>query len=99
MPKQVVRARPEVDDGAGPYVRLGWGKDAGYVELGTAVPEGEGKLMLPNRTPQGPDEPAWGEVIGGGEDVGWFVQLDRDGINQLIRHLREARNQAYGRDE
>lgn len=30
---------------------------------------------------------------------GWFVTLDRTGINDLIRHLRKARDQAFGRDE
>ncbi len=28
-----------------------------------------------------------------------FVDLDRAGINKLIRALREARDKAYGRDE
>jgi hypothetical protein len=36
--------------------------------------------------------------------VGWsseagHVHLDRRGINDLIRHLRRARDQAFGRDE
>jgi hypothetical protein len=30
---------------------------------------------------------------------GWFVSLDRRKINDLIRHLRRARDQAFGRDE
>lgn len=30
---------------------------------------------------------------------GWYVDLDRHKINDLIRHLRRARDQAYGRDE
>lgn len=30
---------------------------------------------------------------------GFFVDVDRRGINDLIRHLRRARDQAYGRDE
>jgi len=33
----------------------------------------------------------------GGE--GWHVSLDRRQINELIRHLRRARDQAFGRDE
>lgn len=33
------------------------------------------------------------------EGNGWFVTLDRAGINALVRHLRRARDQAYGRDE
>lgn len=30
---------------------------------------------------------------------GWYVDLDRDQINRLIRNLRKARDQAYGADE
>lgn len=30
---------------------------------------------------------------------GWFVSVDRGGINHLIRTLRKARDQAYGADE
>lgn len=29
----------------------------------------------------------------------WHMQLDRAGINRLIRTLRQARDDAYGRDE
>lgn len=32
------------------------------------------------------------------EGNGWFVQLDRSGLNRLIRTLRKARDQAYGSD-
>lgn len=32
------------------------------------------------------------------EGNGWFVQLDRAGINRLIRTLRRARDDAYGSD-
>jgi len=30
---------------------------------------------------------------------GWYCDLDRKGINDLIRNLRKARDQAFGRDE
>jgi hypothetical protein len=32
------------------------------------------------------------------EGNGWFVQLDRAGLNRLIRSLRKARDQAFGTD-
>jgi hypothetical protein len=32
-------------------------------------------------------------------ESGWWVGLDRDGCNRLIRALRKARDGAYGRDE
>jgi hypothetical protein len=44
------------------------------------------------------------EVPGPGEDpipvgYGMHCELDRRGINDLIRHLRRARDHAFGRDE
>jgi hypothetical protein len=33
------------------------------------------------------------------ETEGWYGTLDRHAINRLIRVLRRARDQAYGRDE
>jgi hypothetical protein len=35
----------------------------------------------------------------GSPEYGWFVDLDRHRINQLIRVLRRARDQAFGKDE
>lgn len=35
----------------------------------------------------------------GVEANGWFMQLDRGGINHAIKVLRQARDQAYGKDE
>ena len=51
-----------------------------------------------------PDEPQFiGELIAveGPMPVqeGFYVNLDRRGINELIRVLRRARDQAFGRDE
>jgi hypothetical protein len=43
------------------------------------------------------------EVSPPGVDIlasyGFHVELDRDGINEVIRKLRRARDQAFGRDE
>lgn len=91
MPNETIRSRHEFDDGAGPFLNIGWGREAGYVQLGTTVPEGEGKLMV-----RGPDGWIDGDAVGAS---GWFVQLDRDGINRAIRTMRRARDQAFGRDE
>jgi hypothetical protein len=33
------------------------------------------------------------------EGNGWFVTLDRAGINRAIRALRQARDDAFGKDE
>lgn len=35
----------------------------------------------------------------GSRESGLYVDLDRGGINNLIRLLRKARDQAFGRDE
>ena len=35
----------------------------------------------------------------GPEANGWFIQLDRAGINRAIATLRRARDQAFGKDE
>ena len=43
------------------------------------------------------DEPPAASEIGDGQ--GWFVSLERCDINDLIRYLRRARDQAFGRDE
>lgn len=91
MPSETIRSRVEIDDGAGPYLNIGWGRDGGYVQLGTVVPEGQGQLQV-----RGPD--GWIETDSVG-DVGWYVQLDREGINRAIRTLRRARDVAFGRDE
>lgn len=41
-----------------------------------------------------------GRVLEPGPDAnGWFIQLDRHGVNRLIRVLRRARDDAAGRDE
>jgi hypothetical protein len=32
-------------------------------------------------------------------DGGWYISLDRRAINDTIRHLRKARDQAFGPDE
>lgn len=40
-----------------------------------------------------------GEPLNANDDEGWYIDLDRQGINNLIRRLRQARDRAYGRDE
>lgn len=64
----------------------------GHVAVATAkLAEGADRTQewLPASGDQ-PPRPAWD---------GMYVPLDRDQINHLIRQLRAARDQAYGRDE
>ena len=75
MPKEIIRCD---QDEATVQAELGWGREAGYVQLGTTN---------------------WSiETNPGDPTRGWFVTLDRHGINRLIRALRKARDQAFGAD-
>ena len=77
MPNQLTGEGPQPD--TIPFVRVGWNRDAGDVQIATTAPDGVSLQPTP-------------------EGNGWFVNLDRDGINRLIRALRKARDAAYGSD-
>ena len=70
-----------------PVVVVGWDREAGDVQLVSRLREREVFF-----DPDNPDAPIPCEY-------GFHVSLDRRGINDLIRHLRKARDQAFGRDE
>ena len=78
MPKEYVPING--DDVSGFRVKVGWNREAGYVQIATVDPELE-------------------ESLDTSRDGGLYVMLDRVDINHLIRHLRRARDQAFGRDE
>lgn len=72
----------------------------------TALPEGDGEQSTPYAVQVGWDRVGYaqiGTVNLQKEDHtperGWFVELDRSMVNDLIRLLRKARDQAFGRDE
>lgn len=65
---------------------VGW-EQGRWVQLATTNQKSQ--LTLP-----GDNEGDAPQVFGG-----WHVTLDREGINRLIRVLRRARDQAFGRDE
>ena len=102
MPKEIIRSAdrflPELAEGQAPSpdiadpdhnppaVVVGWDREAGTVQIVTRL-----KLA---------------EIWGGDGEVkmppahyGFYVDLDRRGINDLIRTLRRARDSAFGRDE
>jgi hypothetical protein len=70
-----------------PIVDVRWGREQGYVQIVTKA------------------EDPFGGRFGGDEDLsivvtdGYYVDLGRKEINDLIRNLRRARDQAFGRDE
>lgn len=96
MPKEIVYAEKTYDGMTGlpympaSYVHVGWVKDGCHVQVATVSPAG---AIAPFDTERGE------HVIAGGLEPGWFIDLDREGINQLIRNLRKARDAAFGRDE
>lgn len=79
-------------------VKVGWSKEAGHVELAVCQMV-EGSFV------------EHGFLLEQGADIGTeeavrlahltprYIRLDRSGINHLIRLLRQARDDAYGRDE
>lgn len=77
-------------------VEVGWHPN-GSVQVGTAVRNKVKVDSMPGVTVTVPP--------GGTVDAdGWiwegqYIDLDRQGINNLIRALREARDKAFGRDE
>ena len=86
MPKEYIESCEGPFDGAPFAVRVGWSREAEYVQIATIDPEGETLS----------DSGGKNEVkVEGGN----FVDLDRRRINDLIRLLRRARDQAFGRDE
>lgn len=66
-----------------------WGKDS-YVSIGVEKPDSS-NITIANSSD--------GLKIQEAEMRSLWTDLDRKGINDLIRILRRARNQAYGVDE
>lgn len=92
MPKEIIHSK-YFTGGPGAleatFVHVGWSKEAEHVEMATIAPDGQVAAWDPDTQTHIP--------VGGGQP-GWFLQLDRPGINRLITVLRQARDDAYGRD-
>jgi hypothetical protein len=97
MPKEIVRGEHTIEDTGLPtpeveipFVHVGWDRK-GFVQVATVAPAGR----------VAPYDPVQKKhvIAQDAHDPGWFVGLDRDGINQLIRNLRKARDAAFGKDE
>lgn len=94
MPKEVVRAAPDVEmsvrgseEVVHPVCEVRWSREGSHVQVVTRALEREFGFD--------PSSPETEIPVG----YGYFVDLDRQGINALIRNLRRARDQAFGRDE
>lgn len=68
-----------------PIVDVRWNREGGYVQIVTKETDAFGGRLSDDEGVHFTD--------------GLFVDLDRQGINKLIRNLRRARDQAFGRDE
>lgn len=109
MPKEVIYGdrdapsygtpeRPE----AWSVVEVRWNREVGYLQMATksvdAVtgedywPKLEAIEVEPNGEPVELVAAEW-------QLCGFYTTMDRRGINELIRVLRRARDQAFGRDE
>lgn len=75
-------------------VEVSWGREHAYVQIGAIMKEPQNDLE-----PQNLQEllESWGPSASTAR--GLFAQLDREALNKLIRVLRRARDQAYGKDE
>ena len=88
MPKENVNC--SVIDGL--RTEVSWRADS-YVQLATTNVHSTVRLSEDGRGSDERDEPIQGDPFNG-----WYVSLDRDGLNRLIRVLRKARDAAFGAD-
>lgn len=83
-------------------VTVAWTRAAGIVQVATLASDADERLRrwtesIPEGSPMAVPETQPGTSFQ--HFGGWHVDLDRAGINDLIRVLRRARDQAFGRDE
>lgn len=95
MPKETVynyyaKATPDGADVHPEYLHIGWTPGMEHVEVASVQPKGKVYLF---------DEEAKEYRDVDAMTPGWFIQLDRGGINATIRALRKARDAAFGSDE
>jgi len=88
MPKEVIHSKytPDLES---TYVQVGWTRGNEHVEIATVAPTGRLAIFDPDTGTH---------ILTESVTPGWFMQLDRNGINQMIRVLRRARDQAFGED-
>lgn len=73
-----------------PTVDVMWSRDGDLVQIVSKVEDPHGGRWI--------GEGDWDQGSTHFTD-GMYVDLDRNSINKLIRNLRRARDQAFGRDE
>lgn len=98
MPKETVHDQASMYD-----VQVGWAPDK-YVQVGIETANHRAIVdQLAGDAANRPEVRAMlDQLTGAGElaaFTGLWATLDREGCNRLIRVLRRARDQAFGRDE
>lgn len=91
---------------------VAWGRDAQYLQVATEVADWQSRPgafydpVVPDLNTTTTTAPSpnitWLATPPGMSPVakqGWYVNLNRYQVNELIRILRRARDQAFGRDE
>lgn len=105
MPKEVVLCDPrfEHENPMGPpVVIVGWDRDAGTCQVVTRLLKAEvppQPLVVSSQVSVEATISTASSGSGIPVEYGFYVDLDRRGLNDLIRKLRRARDQAFGRDE
>lgn len=90
MPKELIEGlhtyfAHEGEEGDKSVVCVKWSRETGDIQIATRLRTAE----VPGPDERGPIPAKYG----------WYVDLDRDTINEVIRVLRRARTQVFGRDE
>lgn len=75
-----------ISDPLVPIVDVRWNREGEYVQIVTKATDAFGGRLM-------------GDIPETHVSDGYYVELDRKRINDLIRNLRRARDQAFGRDE
>lgn len=113
MPKEIVRSQSwgESDDQGTVRVEVGWSRERGDLHVATVADAPpvyellEAARAVVAAVAGEQLQAAVAELAEAIEHIeaqerhGWFAWLDRSAVNALIRNLRRARDQAFGRDE
>ena len=94
MPKEVVYGEGPVfgpESPARSVLEVRWSRN-GFVEIGSRIVHAADLSAYVPTEQERPD-------LNGAAIPGLYMALDRAAINETIRHLRRARDQAFGRDE
>lgn len=92
MPKEIVYGNSlpySENDPARSIAEVSWSREAEHVQVVTKCVRAEDTEQVYENS----------ELPTLKAADGWYIYLDRSGINRLIRNLRRARDQAFGRDE